>query len=342
MPHLPEMPRVAVVILNFNGKEFLEHYLPSVVEHLHEDAELIVVDNASTDGSAAWLIEHYPNLRLISMEKNFGYAGGYNRALQDIKAEYYLLLNSDVEVTEDWMQPMIDLMDAQPEIAALQPKIKSYEDIRKFEYAGASGGLLDKWGYPFCRGRIFDHVEMDLGQYDDPKRIFWATGAAFMIRADRFLQAGGFDDRFFAHMEEIDLCWRLQHMGHQIWVQPASEVYHLGGGTLQNGSALKYYLNYRNNLAMLTKNLSSSNWWLLILWKMILDGISALNFFIGGRPFVLWQVLKAHAHYWRNLSHWKKERKRLKRNLPDTELFQKSVVWNYFVKKKRSFQDLID
>lgn len=336
------MTKLAIVILNYNGKEFLEHYLSSVKEYLEAETELILVDNASTDGSAAWLIENHPDIRLISLEKNFGYAGGYNRALEEIQAEYYLLLNSDVEVTQDWTKPLLERMESHPKIAALQPKIKAYEDIRRFEYAGASGGLMDKWGYPFCRGRIFDEIELDLGQYDDAKQIFWATGAAFMIRAELFHQAGGFDDRFFAHMEEIDLCWRLQHMGYEIWVEPKSEVFHLGGGTLQNGSALKYYLNYRNNLAMLTKNLNSKSWFLLILWKMLLDGISALNFFVGGKAFVLKQVLKAHFAYWKDFGHWRKERKKIERSLADSALFQKSVVWEYFAKKKRTYQDLID
>ncbi|MFY0644638.1 MAG: glycosyltransferase family 2 protein [Bacteroidia bacterium] len=330
---------IAIVILNYNTLHYLEQFVPKVLE-FSGDSKLIVVDNASTDGSREYLNAHKDQFDSILLDENFGYAGGYNRALAQINSEYYVLLNTDVEVSENWLLPLKRLMDDNANVAAVQPKIKAYNDIRLFEYAGASGGLMDKWGYPFCRGRIFDELEIDHGQYDTPMQIFWATGAAFMVRSEVFHQCGGFDERFFAHMEEIDLCWRMQHRGFEIYVEPGSEVFHVGGGTLANGSSFKYYLNYRNNLAMLTKNLSSKTWYLVLLWKMVLDGVSALNFLIGGRPSVLWQVLKAHMAYWSNLGLWIKERKKIDKGYDDSKLFQKSIVWEYFIKRNRKYSDL--
>ena len=330
---------IAIVVLNYNTVHFLEQFIPKILDH-SEGCDLVVVDNASTDESKAFLNSYEPKLKTIFLEDNFGYAGGYNRALKQVKAKYYLLLNTDVEVSQNWISPLKNLLDKNPEVAAVQPKIKAYKDRNYFEYAGASGGLLDKWGYPFCRGRIFDELELDQGQYNEPMPIFWATGAAFMVRSEVFHQCGGFDQRFFAHMEEIDLCWRMQHLGYEIYVQPQSEVYHVGGGTLANGSDFKYYLNYRNNLAMLTKNLSSKFWFVTLLWKMILDGVSAINFLVGGRPSVLWQVIKAHLSFWISLPTWIKERTKIKKGLSDKSLFQKSIVWEYFIRKRKTYSDL--
>ena len=334
------MPKLAVVILNFNTKDFLASFIPGVLEQLIPGSELIVVDNASTDGSADWVSKEYPELRLIRLERNFGYAGGYNRAIKEIQSDYILLLNSDVEVSSNWIEPLMDRIQQDSQIAAVQPKILSQQKPELFEYAGAAGGLLDKWGYPFCLGRIFDEVELDHGQYDKARPIFWASGAAILLRRELFTKAAGFDEEFFAHMEEIDLCWRLQHMGYEIWSEPRSVVYHVGGGTLANGSAFKYYLNYRNNLAMLTKNLHTPFWFVLIFWKMILDGLSAINFAFAGRWFVLKQVLRAHGHYWKRLGYWIKRRRDQERLPIDKQLYQKSVVWQYFGLRKRKFSEL--
>ena len=242
--------KVAIVILNYNGRNFLEKFLPSVIEYT-ENAPLYVVDSASEDGSAEWIENHYPTVKILRLPKNYGYAGGYNRALQRIEAEYYVLLNSDVEVTPQWLTPLTDLLDKDPTIAACQPKLLAYHDKSQFEYAGAAGGYIDWLGYTYCRGRIFYHNETDRGQYDTTVPIFWASGACLMIRARLFHAMGGFDEDFFAHMEEIDLCWRLHLAGHEVYCCPQSVVYHVGGGTLPPSSPFKTYLNYRNSLAML-------------------------------------------------------------------------------------------
>ncbi|MBQ2293175.1 MAG: glycosyltransferase, partial [Bacteroidaceae bacterium] len=246
--------RIAVVILNFNGAEMLRAFLPSVVDYSPE-AEVIVADNCSTDASAQVMREEFPTVRYIQLEKNYGFADGYNRALAQVEAEYFLLLNSDVEVTQGWLAPMLEYMDSHPGVAACQPKLLSYKNKIEFEYAGACGGFIDKYGYPYCRGRIFDTVEEDKGQYDSVAELFWATGAALMIRAEDYRAAGGLDGTFFAHMEEIDLCWRLRSRGRGIVCIPQSCVYHVGGATLNKSNPRKTYLNFRNNLLMLYKNL---------------------------------------------------------------------------------------
>ena len=250
------MKKISIVILNWNGEEMLRAFLPSVlVCSSGRDVEVCVADNGSTDASCAMLEEEFPIVRLIRLDENYGFAEGYNRALSQIDAEYVILLNSDVEVTPDWLQPLTEFMDNHPEVAACQPKIMSYKKRDTFEYAGAAGGFIDKLGYPFCRGRIFDVVEKDEGQYDTPLPVFWATGAALMIRLDVYKQVGGLDGRFFAHMEEIDLCWRLRSRGYGIYCIPQSEVYHVGGATLKKENPRKTFLNFRNNLLMLYKNL---------------------------------------------------------------------------------------
>jgi GT2 family glycosyltransferase len=249
--------KTAVVILNWNGRNFLETFLPSVLEYSARCADVIVADNASTDDSVAFLQEHYPQIRIIEHPKNGGFSKGYNDALKQIDAEYYILLNSDVEVTPNWITPVIEMMDADPSIAACQPKLRSFEDRSQFEYAGAAGGFIDAYGYPFCRGRIFDVLEEDRGQYDDACEVFWATGACLFVRADLYHALGGLDEDFFAHMEEIDFCWRLKNNGHKVMYCPDSTVYHVGGGALPKSSPRKTYLNFRNNLALLVKNLPS-------------------------------------------------------------------------------------
>ena len=268
--------RIAVVILNFNGAEMLRAFLPSVVDYSPE-AEVIVADNCSTDASAQVMREEFPAVRYIQLEKNYGFADGYNRALAQVEAEYFLMLNSDVEVTQGWLAPMLEYMDSHPGVAACQPKLLSYKNKKEFEYAGACGGFIDKYGYPYCRGRIFDTVEEDKGQYDSVAELFWATGAALMIRAEDYRAAGGLDGTFFAHMEEIDLCWRLRSRGRRIVCIPQSCVYHVGGATLNKSNPRKTYLNFRNNLLMLYKNLPENELRHVMFVRALLDYVAAFK-----------------------------------------------------------------
>ena len=269
--------KTAVVVLNWNGKAWLEKFLPTLVNHSQE-ATVFVADNASTDDSVAFVKDNFPTVKIIVNASNGGYAKGYNDALKQIDAEYFVLINSDIAVTDGWLSPIIDLMDSDKKIAACQPKILDYNNKTKFEYAGASGGFIDNLGYPFCRGRIFDDIEQDNGQYNDATEVFWATGACLFVRASHFNEVGGLDEDFFAHQEEIDLCWRLKNNGYKIMVQPKSVVYHVGGGTLNAGSPFKTHLNFRNNLFMLFKNLPSSSLFTTIPTRLVLDGVAALTF----------------------------------------------------------------
>lgn len=323
------MTKVAVVILNYNGQKFLETFLPSVIENA-DGYEIIIADNASTDGSLTFLQNHYPTLRTIQLPNNQGFAGGYNNALKEIEAEYYVLLNSDVEVSANWTKPIIDLMDTDKSIAACQPKIRSYHQKTHFEYAGAAGGYIDWLGYPFCRGRVFDSYEEDKGQYDDTQEIFWATGACMFVRADVFHQLSGFDAHFFAHMEEIDLCWRMKNNGHKIMYSSASTVYHVGGGTLHKSNPRKTFLNYRNGLAMLYKNIPADKLFSTILLRLILDGISGIKLLVDGSFADFLAVIKAHFAFYAMIP--KLERKSPK-NV--SKIYQKSIVWEYFVKKQK-------
>lgn len=323
------MTKVAVVILNYNGQKFLEKFLPSVTEN-NDGYEIIIADNASTDNSIDFLRSNYPNLKTIQLSSNEGFAGGYNNALREIEAEYYVLLNSDVEVSPSWTKPIIDLMDNDTSIAACQPKIRSYHQKNHFEYAGAAGGYIDWLGYPFCRGRVFDSYEQDFGQYDDSKEIFWATGACMFVRAEVFHQLGGFDTHFFAHMEEIDLCWRIKNAGHKIMYSSASTVYHVGGGTLHKSNPRKTFLNYRNGLAMLYKNLPSDKLFITILLRLVLDGISGIKLLVDGSFADFLAVIKAHFAFYAMIP-------KLERKSPKdvSGIYQKSIVWEYFVKKQK-------
>lgn len=269
------MDKLAIVILNWNGEEMLKKYLPAVMQYSREEAQIYVADNASTDGSLNLLAQGFPECNIIRLERNWGFAEGYNKALRQVDAEYYLLLNSDIEVTHHWLTPLVEFMDAHPEVAACQPKLLSVFDKDMFEYAGASGGFLDRFGYPFCRGRIFDTVERDNGQYDYATEILWATGAALMIRSKDYWDAGGLDGRFFAHNEEIDLCWRLRIRGRKIYCLPESYVYHVGGGTLPKSNPMKTFLNFRNNLTMLYKCLPDSELRYVMCWRWFLDYLAA-------------------------------------------------------------------
>ncbi len=286
--------KTAVIILNWNGKNWLEKLLPTVVQY-GSDVEIIVADNGSTDDSISFLSENFPAIRIVNNQENLGFAGGYNKALNQIHAEYYVLLNSDVEVSGNWIAPIIDLMDSDKNIAACQPKLLDYNNRDKFEYSGASGGFIDRFGYPFCRGRIFDCLEEDCGQYNDAIEVFWATGACIFLKTEAFWEVGGFDEEFFAHQEEIDLCWRLKNKGYKIMVEPSSVIYHVGGGTLDAGSPFKTHLNFRNNLKMLFKNLPLPSLFMVIPIRLLLDAVAAITFLKQKNGFShFFAIVKAH------------------------------------------------
>ena len=305
--------KTAIVILNWNTKEYLRSFLPGLIASTEGmDAEVIVADSASTDGSLEMLAREFPAIRRIPLDHNYGFTGGYNRALAQVEADYYLLINSDIEVTESWLQPLVAWMDSHPKCGACGPKLLSWSDRGSFEYAGAAGGLLDRYGYPFCRGRQLSMVEKDQGQYDTPADVFWVSGACLLVRSRLWKKLGGLDDRFFAHMEEIDLCWRLQLAGYRVTVVPESAVYHIGGGTLPNDSPAKLRFNYRNNLLLLENNLAKTfraqgysvegalgKARRRILVRMLLDGVSALNYLATKKWDSYKAVVKAHGEYWK-------------------------------------------
>lgn len=329
----------AVVILNYNGERFLQRFLPSVIQH-SGNAQVVVADNCSTDNSLSVLQqeEFSSKIRLIQLEQNYGFCGGYNRALKQVEARYYVLLNSDVEVSEGWLEPILARFEQQPNLAACQPKILQEAQPSHFEYAGAAGGAIDWLGYPFCRGRLFDEVEEDQGQYDDHKAVFWASGASLFIRSSCYWEMGGLDERFFAHMEEIDLCWRLQRAGYQIGYCGESTVYHVGGGTLQADSPFKTFLNFRNGLLLLLKNLPPQKRWQVLFMRMVLDGVAALRFLISGKPKLFSAVLKAHFAFYKLLPQYWSELNSEKHSLPT--VYPHSIVWGYFVRGKKHFRDL--
>lgn len=295
------MTNIAVVILNYNGEKLLRKFLPSVVKYSVE-ATVWVADNGSTDASLNLLEQEFPDVRVVALDKNYGFCKGYNEALRRIEAEVYVLLNSDVLVTQDWLLPIMRLMETQPDIEAVQPKILSYNEPEKFEHAGAGGGYLDSLGYPFCRGRILNRVEYDHGQYDDEREVFWSSGACMAIRADTYWKHGGLDEDFFAHMEEIDLCWKIQRSGGKVYYSGISVVYHLGAGTLGYENPRKTYLNFRNNMSLLIKHLGSGE----ALWKIplrvCLDWLAAISFLIAGKPAHCGAILRAHGAVIRRLS----------------------------------------
>ncbi len=333
------MKKTAVVILNYNGSKFLKEFLPGVIEKSAHAAEIVVADNCSTDDSVSLVKRHFPQVTLIEMDKNRGYAGGYNKALRQVEAEYYILLNSDIEVTDGWIEKVIRLMDSDKNIAACQPKIKDYYRKEFFEYAGAAGGYIDRLGYPFCRGRIFMALEKDTGQYDDVKETFWASGACLFVRAEVFHKLGGFDEDFFAHMEEIDFCWRAKNSGYKIMVQPASVVYHIGGGTLPKKSARKTYLNFRNNFSLLYKNLPDDKLLMTFTARLFLDGIAGLKFLLEGHPADFWSVIKAHFYFYRNLGSLSEKRKKIKQREPDN-MYRGNIVLEHYLLRKKTFAQL--
>ena len=334
------MKNTAVVILNWNGAALLRRFLPSVIEHSRQEATIWVADNASTDESIQILQSEFPEVQILQLDKNYGFAGGYNRALQAIKAEYYVLLNSDVEVTPGWLTPILRQFELQPDLGACQPIIRSWHHKDAFEYAGAAGGFIDYLGYPFCRGRIFDTIEYDEGQYNTPLEIFWASGAAFFVRSEVYHACGGLDDEFFAHMEEIDLCWRMKNRGWKITCEPQSIVYHVGGGTLHQLSPRKTFLNFRNNLNLLLKNLPASRLIPILFIRMVLDGLAAFAFLFqykGHLHFLA--VLKAHLHFYNGfVLHYKKRKQAQPASV--SQIYQRSILWDYHIKKRKKFSQL--
>ncbi len=345
------MCKLAIVILNWNGSDMMRRYLPSVIRCSRgEGIEVIVADNASSDDSISMLHSCFPDLRIIQLDQNYGFADGYNRSLRQVEAEYYLLLNSDVEIRQDgWLTPMIDFMDHHPQVSACQPKLLKLlpqgEEKTMFEYAGAAGGFIDQYGYPFCRGRVFATVEDDRGQYDDAASVMWTTGAAMMVRSNVYWEAGGLDAKFFAHMEEIDLCWRMRIMGYDLVCVPQSTAYHLGGATLNQGNPRKTFLNFRNNLLMLYKNLPEQQLRSVIRMRRFLDFVAAVQFLVKGDLANMKAIRKAHKEFATLIPYYAPIRQHIQaqRNLSQTlpELVSLSILWQYYVRRRKTFSQLL-
>ena len=339
------MQKAAVVILNWNGQKLLERFLPALLIHTPADwAEIIIADNGSTDGSESFLITRYPQIRRIVFDKNYGFAEGYNRALSQLDHEYVVLLNSDVEVTGHWLETALDYLDTHPEVVALQPKLLDYKDKTAFEYAGASGGFLDIYGYPFCRGRIFSTIEKDCGQYDEPVEIVWASGACLFILLKDYREAGGLDKNFFAHQEEIDLCRRLRARGKKIVCLPQSVVYHIGGATLKMEHPRKTFLNFRNNLLMVHKNLPEKQYRKVMILRFFLDYLAALQLLLKGYPANAWSVLKARRDFNRQKKNYRRIRKEnLEKTVDElpSGIFSQSILWEYYIKKRKKYEQVI-
>jgi GT2 family glycosyltransferase len=337
-----DSPSVAAVILNWNGKKYLEQFLPSLVHSTYSNLRIMVADNASTDDSVEFLEKNYPQIKVIQNHGNLGFTGGYNEALKQVDASYYVLLNSDVEVTPGWVEPAVTLLEKDLSIGACQPKMLDWMNRHMFEYAGAAGGWLDAFGYPFCRGRVFDYCEEDNGQYDQAEPIFWASGAALFIRAKVFHEMGGCEPFFFAHMEEIDLCWRMQLAGYKIYSCPQSVVYHVGGGTLPKGDQRKVFLNFRNNLIMLTKNMRTTELFWKIPIRIMLDAASAWKNIFIGEPAYFLAVTKAHMAYakWLFIGR-SKSIFPVKRNKTLTGLYHGNIAWQHFIKGKKGFREIV-
>ena len=335
------LPLVAVVILNWNGKSFLQQFLPSVLSSTYKNIQIIVADNASTDDSIQFLKDHFPVVKIIINQTNEGFAKGYNTALKKVSADYFVLLNSDVEVSPNWIEPVIALMENDKSIAACQPKILAQKNKNNFEYAGACGGWIDVFGYPFARGRVLEHIEEDDGQYDKASPCFWASGAAMFVKADVYNLLGGLDEFFFAHQEEIDLCWRMQRAGYKIYVQPASVVYHVGGGTLPKGNSKKTFLNFRNNLIMLYKNSSSAALLLKLPMRFGLDALAAYKGLLKGDVGYFLAIAKAHLHFAKWIVFEK--RKPIKQKNTNKKLegfYNGSILWQYYFKNKKTFSEI--
>lgn len=332
------MDKIAVVILNWNGIKLLEQFLPSVIQ-FSQDAAIYVADNASTDDSVNFVKQNFPTVKIIKNTGNHGFAKGYNDALKEVDAEIYALVNSDIEVTENWLKPIIETFDSEKNTAIIQPKILDFKNKEYFEYAGAAGGFIDKFGYPFCRGRIFDTIEKDNGQYNDNCEIFWASGACFFIRKKLYDELEGFDETFFAHQEEIDLCWRAQNDGHVIKYCHQSIVYHVGGATLQQGNPKKTYLNFRNSLLMMVKNLPKKGLFFVVFFRMILDGIAAVRFLLQGKFKHTLAILHAHFSFYCLSLLYLKKRKYFQMQ---RYYIVKSIVFSYYIKKLTFFKEIFN
>ena len=338
------MVKTSVIILNWNGKRLLKQFLPSVVEHSQcDECRVVVADNNSSDDSVEFLKTNYPDLPLIILDKNYGFADGNNKALQQAESEYVVLLNSDVETTPGWLQTVISFMDSHPEVAAVQPKIRSYREKNRFEYAGAAGGFIDRYGYPFCRGRILEIVEEDKGQYDTPASLFWATGACLCIRKKDYVEAGGLDARFFAHMEEIDLCWRLNARGRSVMCLPSSVVYHVGGASLSKDNPRKMYLNFRNNLLMLHKNLPQPVYLSTFLIRYFFDLLAYLHLLLRGDFKSAYAVIEAHTDFLKMRSSYQSIRRE---NLKKTTVqcipvqYRKSILLDFYLRGKKTYDSI--
>ncbi|HSD14224.1 MAG TPA: glycosyltransferase family 2 protein [Flavobacterium sp.] len=327
------MKKVAVVILNWNGVKLLEQFLPSVIQYSPE-AKIYVADNASTDASVSYLKTNFPSVTIIENKANFGFAQGYNEALQFVEEDIYALVNSDIEVTENWLQPIISLFENEPTTAIIQPKLLDFKNKANFEYAGAAGGFIDKYGFPFCRGRIFETIESDSGQYNDTFEIFWASGACFFIRKEIFRELKGFDPDFFAHQEEIDLCWRAFNKGYRIKYCGASTVYHVGGATLESGSPRKTFLNFRNSVWMMLKNLPSSQLFPTLFIRMCLDGVAGVRFLLQGKPKHLWAILCAHYYFYIHMIRFLRKREG---HQSKSYYKTKSIIYRYYFKNGKIF-----
>lgn len=336
---MTQYPKVAVVILNWNGRYFLEKFLPSVYNSTYPNIEFILGDNASTDDSVEFVRSNFPQIHIIQNEQNLGFAGGYNKILEQVDAEYYVLLNSDVEVSPSWIEPVIAMMMKGAYVVA-QPKIRAFHQKEYFEHAGAAGGYMDSYGYPFCRGRILNTLELDSGQYDDEKEIFWATGAALFIKSDVWKEVKGFDADFFAHMEEIDLCWRLKELGYKIGYCPNSTVYHVGGGTLKTSNPRKTYLNFRNNLVMLQKNLPFWTALWVILARLWLDLIALIQFLMLGKFKDAWAISRAHQYFFVRFFKNSSKRRKSRPSFNKFGLYKKCIIWDYYMNKMQHFSDL--
>jgi GT2 family glycosyltransferase len=338
------MKKTVIVILNWNGIEYLKMFLGKVVDlSVNPETEVCVADNGSTDGSADWVAVNFKDVRLIRFEKNWGFAEGYNMAFDQLEAEYYVLINSDIEVTEGWLNPLIRYLEVNPDSASCQPKILSWARKEYYEHAGAAGGFIDKFGYPFCRGRILNIAEKDEGQYDNQAEVFWSSGACMIIRSEAWKRCGGFDAAFFAHMEEIDLCWRLHKAGYRVGFTPESKVYHIGGGSLSYDSPFKIYLNFRNSLFMLYKNLEDSKLFYIILTRRLLDGMAAVMFLLTGRLSYFNSVVRAHIQYYKCKGDLKLKRQQVK-ELGDCGsealILNKSVVLEFYIKGNKTYKRL--
>lgn len=331
--------KIAIVILNWNGRDLLEKFLPSVVSYSQDDAEIYVADNNSSDDSIDFLNKNYPGVKIVQNKVNGGFAKGYNDALKEIDADIYALVNSDIEVTENWLKPIIKAFEENSNTAVIQPKLLDYKNKSKFEYAGAAGGYVDFMGYPFCRGRVFMNLEYDKGQYNGTTDIFWACGACFFIKSEIYHEQKGFDEQYFAHQEEIDLCWRVQNEGYQIKCVGASTVYHVGGATLRETNPHKTYLNFRNSLFTISKNVPKRFVFIVIFLRLLLDGVAGLKFIFELRPVHTWAIIKAHLSFYRHLPKMLSKRRAL--SFKQTNYFYCfSIVWEHFILRKEKFTEL--